>query len=136
MKELYTSPWCNNYTVKLDEGVNLPRHLAINDRRYQKYKNQKVVSLRVGDLVSWLWTHTASAYFTNTLFYKCKTIGLIVDTRWTLIDYHDASMNLSYFYLKEAVILWEDGETTNSSQDSLNLIKRGRNGRKKDSDKN
>lgn len=81
-------------------------------------------SIEPGDVVVWKQhpddTEDTSRVFYSP-FYMNKTVGLVLLTRWTRMDWGtEEEVNTLY---PEALVLWEDGDTTNTSHPCLERLK-------------
>lgn len=79
-------------------------------------------TLKPGDLVGWVRHPDADlspGWYTP--IWRDKHVGLVLMTRWVLADWmrHDKEDPKLY---PEALILWGDGETTNTSQSCLKIL--------------
>lgn len=82
-------------------------------------------TLKPGDLVGWVEHPDAKlkdGWYTP--MWKDKHTGLVLLTRWALADWahHDKKDPKLY---PEALILWGDGETTNTSHPCLKVLNDG-----------
>lgn len=82
-------------------------------------------NLRPGDLVGWVEhpdSRLADGWYTP--MWKDKHTGLVLLTRWVLADWahHDKKDPKLY---PEALILWGDGGTTNTSHPCLKVLNDG-----------
>jgi len=82
-------------------------------------------SLKPGDLVGWVEhpdSRLADGWYTP--IWKDKHTGLVLLTRWALTDWahHDKKDPKLY---PEALILWGDGGTTNTSHPCLKVLNDG-----------
>lgn len=104
------------------------RHACIN-RRYWPidepdtgYAMRGAPSVLPGDIVTWDRhpddTQGDRIYYSP--FYVNKTVGLVLLTRWTLMDWADYEEREKLY--PEALILWEDGDTTNTSHACLKRL--------------
>lgn len=107
---MYDSPYTKNY---LDSITGLPRWLPIEEKT--PVPNRGEPHLIPGNLVTWadhLFETTSAKYYHN------KRVGTVLECRWCLADWmRTEGKEVDYF--PEAVVLWNDGETTNTSQACL-----------------
>lgn len=75
--------------------------------------------MRAGDLVSWE-KHPDDGYGKSRMFENKRT-GIVIATRWVLCDWMKPKKE-SLSLLPEALILWEDGETTNTTHGCLKIL--------------
>jgi hypothetical protein len=86
------------------------------------YEHASAASLSPGQLVQWVMHPNADMEAGwNVPLYTNKCVGLVIKTRWVLADWmrHDKKEPKLY---PEALILWADGETTNTSHGALCAI--------------
>ena len=79
-------------------------------------------TLKSGDLVEWIQHPDASlkdGWYTP--MWKDKHVGLVLLTRWILADWVRWDRKQPKLY-PEALVLWGDGGTTNTSQSLLRVI--------------
>ena len=79
-------------------------------------------TLRPGDLVCWVEHPDAKlkdGWYTP--IWRDKHVGLVLMTRWVLADWDKFDKKEPKIY-PEALILWGDGETTNTSQSCLKIL--------------
>ncbi len=79
-------------------------------------------TLKPGDLIC--WTRHPDADLKEgwyTPMWRNKHVGLVLMTRWVLADW-DRFDKKEPKVFPEALILWGDGETTNTSQPCLKVI--------------
>ena len=107
------------------EGRFLPPSYEIYRRHWpmdtptNKFPITSGPSLRAGDLVSWE-KHPDDGYGKSRMFENKRT-GIVIATRWVLCDWMKPKKE-SLSLLPEALILWEDGETTNTTHGCLKIL--------------
>jgi hypothetical protein len=77
-------------------------------------------SILLGEVV--LWKEHPDANLKPgwyTPFWKNKHMGLVIGTRWVKVDWDQSR---DFYCVPEAVVRWNDGETTNTSQSLLRSI--------------
>lgn len=79
-------------------------------------------TIKPGDLVSWKKhpdADLAPGWFTPA--FRNKHVGLVLMTRWVLADWDRIDKKEPKIF-PEALVLWGDGETTNTSQSCLKVL--------------
>lgn len=118
---LYMTEYTTNY---LDPETGCPRWLPINEKPPLKTRGGKPF-LKKGDLVQWQKDPSARGRWFDE-----KTVGTVLEARWCLADWM-RSEGKEVDYYPEAVILWNDGDTSNTSQNCLVKITEKNNERQK-----
>ena len=114
---MYESAYSENY---LDYKTGYPRYVRINEAPPAKIFSPS--TLLAGDLVVW------KPQIRNDVrgrHYASKIVGTVVESRWSLRDWDEPGIERtreSSEYYPEAVVMWCDGETTNTSQDCLDKV--------------
>lgn len=118
-------PQLDDYYDKLDyRRSRAPRRHWPIDEPDRSYRLVEVPTVAPGDLVRWQ-THPdegvkQSARTLYSPFYVNKTVGLILLTRWTRMDWGNEAEAQNVY--PEALVLWEDGDTTNTSHACLTRL--------------
>lgn len=101
------------YTTNyLDPETGCPRWLAIHEKPPLKARGDKPF-LKPGDLVQWQKDPSVRGRWFDE-----KIVGTVLEARWCLADWmRNEGKEVEYY--AEAVILWNDGETSNTSQGCL-----------------
>lgn len=101
------------YTTNyLDPETGYPRWLPIHEKPPLKARGDKPF-LKKGDLVQW-----PGAPGLLGRWFDEKTVGTVLEARWCLADWMRHEGREVHYY-PEAVILWNDGDTSNTSQACL-----------------
>lgn len=99
----------------------LPRILPISETPPVKYKPEKdAVKIKLGDLVVWKDIKKDSS---DDWFYKDRKCGIVLDVRWALCDWIRIPED-SIEYYAEAVVLWDNRDTTQTSVEALKILSR------------
>lgn len=86
------------------------------------YECVGVPSLVPGQLIQWVKHPNADMESGwHVPHYERKHVGLVLKTRWVLADWMRYDKKEPKLY-PEALILWADGETTNTSHEGLRAI--------------
>ena len=101
---MFSSPWCQNYIEYITQQ---PRWVAMDQQ--PPLTSRGAPHLNVGDLVTW---NTSIAHVLT------QVVGTVLEVRWCLADWMILDeKEIDYF--PEAVVMWNDGATTNTSQNCL-----------------
>lgn len=115
---MYQSAYTYNY---YDPVTGYLRYVRIDEKPPARTREKS--TLLAGDLV--VWKPDVGTDFNRRPYYMNKVIGTVVESRWTLMDWdaspHERTRENSEYY-PEAVVMWNDGETTNTSQNCLDKV--------------
>lgn len=84
------------------------------------FKTFEDPSIFTGEVVVWKEhpdAKLAPGWFTP--MWRNKLVGLVIGTRWVKVDWDQSK---EFYCVPEAIIRWNDGETTNTSQSLLRNI--------------
>lgn len=77
-----------------------------------------------GELVRWSVPQGFDPYY-YSMSLGPRARGLVIETRWTLVDWYDMKEE-DFHYCPESVVLWNDGQVTQSHHAALKLTSRPR----------
>ena len=93
-----------------NDGIPYRRNWPIDLPPLDEFDALGEPSLHPGDLVTWSRTGITG-----------KNVGLVLMTRWTLGDWL-FDKGVTPRIIPEAQVMWNDGETTNTSHPSLRVL--------------
>ena len=118
-------PDLESYEQREDWRQNVYRTAWPIDTPSPLFQRSCEPTLQPGDLISWM-KHPDAGLMDGwyTPRWRDKHVGLVLMTRWVLADWlaHEGK-EMKIF--PEALILWGDGETTNTSQSLLKVLNDG-----------
>jgi hypothetical protein len=108
------------YTGAVDRNSPYRRHWPIEeDPPFSAYHKP---TIQPGEVVVWKKHPDADlkdGWYTP--IWRNKSVGLVIATRWVKVDW-DQGQNGEIYCVPEATIRWNDGDTTNTSQELLRSI--------------
>lgn len=93
------------------------KYLAISEKPEKIHEEP---SVREGDLVTWKKKAKNSKFY----FLDEQSVGIVISIYWSLTDWfvEERSKHFNNYYSPVATILWSNGEETNSSHSSLDVL--------------
>lgn len=103
-----------------DDQFGYPRRVRMGEKLRLPHRGEP--KLKIGDLVVW---YKNDSWFAQRFGHN--PVGLVLDSRWMLMDWDNKGCTtdtIKWSYAPEAVILWSNGELTNSSQSAVRKLSR------------
>ena len=104
------------YIASEDYAMPIDNYVKPIDSKDLKFPIQNKITVKVGDLVRWK---------TSGAKELAKQIGLVTETHFVLVDWDTNGTTRdqsSWRYVPSACIMWNNGETTDTTMNNLILV--------------